>query len=345
VVAELGTAKGVDIELARIESPVESVETGASLPIRDIDWATYTSDSSAPTFSIDGAAAMIRNTGQGAGISNSSYFPERLVLSFLQKAARFLSATSSQSPVPDKNQDWLQKFYPNHPNPIGGGRLTAVRLDPSRDDRSISADRASIIKAKAASRLVCFALSESFSQVDFFAASGGDTKFGFIDDSFLSLARKPGAIYPPDDSIFLSPELLTLSRIIWRFKDRSEPNFDFAPLRVVSVSDKHDHVQLAKSEERPPIYDRERFTFLPFQVNARRYVVPYYVMTRDIAEDLPPEEFTVEIKGLPHRHARVTVYDPIHDVPVSTRVEERYSGTLSLTLTATDYPYILTIDD
>jgi hypothetical protein len=40
------------------------------------------------------------------------------------------------------------------------------------------------------------------------------------------------------------------------------------------------------------------FAFLPFQVNARRFVIPFYVITRDINRDLPGELFTVTIKGL-----------------------------------------------
>jgi len=45
-------------------------------------------------------------------------------------------------------------------------------------------------------------------------------------------------------------------------------------------------------QARPPLYDRDVLAMLPFQVNARKFIIPYYVMTRDIRRGLPEKAFT-----------------------------------------------------
>ena len=87
------------------------------------------------------------------------------------------------------------------------------------------------------------------------------------------------------------------------------------------------------------------FAFLPYQVNARRFVIPYYVMTRDVTRDLPDEAFTLTVKGLHGLGATVTVYDPLNDVSVPVTVIARQTNSLTLRLTTGDYPYLLTVEE
>jgi hypothetical protein len=87
------------------------------------------------------------------------------------------------------------------------------------------------------------------------------------------------------------------------------------------------------------------FAFLPYQVNSRRFIIPYYVMTRDVTKDLPPEKFTVQIKGIKGEGASVTAYDPINDRDVPVVVNGKGADTLSVNLTATDYPYLLSVQE
>jgi len=95
----------------------------------------------------------------------------------------------------------------------------------------------------------------------------------------------------------------------------------------------------------PPAYDREAFAFLPYQVNAHRFVIPYYVMTRNIAQPLTPESFEIDFTGIHADRAKVRVYDPLNDVWVPVTVDSAAEDELILTVTAADYPYLLTIDE
>jgi hypothetical protein len=118
-------------------------------------------------------------------------------------------------------------------------------------------------------------------------------------------------------------------------------------VELVSISDTHDHYQFAGNGTAayPNLYNRDVFAFLPYQVNSKRFVIPYYVMTRDITKDLPPEQFTVQMKGIKGDGASVTVYDPINDKDVPVNITAKGADTLSVNLTATDYPYLLILQE
>jgi hypothetical protein len=68
-------------------------------------------------------------------------------------------------------------------------------------------------------------------------------------------------------------------------------------------------------------------------------------MTRDIMEDLAPEEFTIEIAGKQlDGEISVEVYDPVKDISLPVASDRHRNGNLILNLYATDYPYLLTIE-
>jgi hypothetical protein len=81
------------------------------------------------------------------------------------------------------------------------------------------------------------------------------------------------------------------------------------------------------------------------KLNARKFVIAYYVMTRDVTKDLPPDPYTVELAGLDGQRASFQVYDPISDRQVPVRVEGRNEDSVRLLLTATDYPYLLVAEE
>jgi hypothetical protein len=225
--------------------------------------------------------------------------------------------------------------------------ITEVNIGPSEDDPKITAKRALAVKAKTTARYFCFYLNKGVTQVHLFAAAGGDRGLGIVKDSFLEYTEQPNAVYPIDDSVYTSPALATLNRIVDKMKEQLDKNLtNTRSLEVVSISDTHGHYQFKGdgTAAHPKLYDRDVFTFLPFQVNAKRFVIPYYVMTRDVMKDLKPEKFTVEIKGI-KGDSSVTAYDPIEDKTVPLTVISRKLNSLTLELTTADYPYLLTIQE
>ncbi|MBC7288850.1 MAG: hypothetical protein H5T86_12610, partial [Armatimonadetes bacterium] len=219
--------------------------------------------------------------------------------------------------------------------------ITEVGYDP-REDGVTNRDEALALKAKAVARYLAFYINKGVDKLAFFAATGGDMSLGLVLDSFLEYSRTHNE-YPADDEPYTSPALRVMRRMTEKMKVGLDPNLSDAQTRkleVLDIEDEHDHFQFEGdgTPEHPPLYNREVFAFLPFQANSRRFVIAYYVMTRDIRKTLPPEEYTVTVAGLRGVGARFGVYDPIRDTPVPVRVLEATNDRVRLRLIAADYP-------
>lgn len=226
--------------------------------------------------------------------------------------------------------------------------ITETNIAPNESQPSITASRAAEVKAKVAIRDFCFFLNKGVTQVDLFAAAGGDTGLGLVQDNFLSYARKPSIAYPSDDTLSTSPALAAVGRIAGHMRTDLDSTLKHTrPLKVLSLRDTHNHTQFVGdgTAAHPSLYDRDVFAFLPYQVNAARFVIPYYVMTRDIMKDLPAELFTIKIGGIHGKNAIVKAYDPMQNTAVPLTVKARTDETITLIVSATDYPRLLTIQE
>jgi hypothetical protein len=224
--------------------------------------------------------------------------------------------------------------------------ITEVGFAPNENgitDRS----RGLRLKAKTTARYYCFYVNKGVQRLYLYAALAGDNWLGVVQDNYIAYAKSNTA-YPKDDSAYVSPAMRTLGRIVERMRKGLDPKLARTrDLKVLSIRDSHAHYQFRGrgTPEHPTLYNREVFAFLPYQVNASRFVIPYYVMTRDVSADLLPETYEVRIGGVRGEGAAVSAYDPLTDrrVPVIVRAVGRDS--LTLLLTASDYPYLLTIQE
>ena len=156
--------------------------------------------------------------------------------------------------------------------------------------------------------------------------------------------------YPDDDMPWTSPALLVVRRIADRMRDGLDVNLhQTRTLELVSIEDSHDAKEFEGDPNdpraHPPLFDRDVLAVLPFQVNATKFVIPFYVVTRDIRRDLPEEKFTVTIKGLSGKGAKLTAYDPMLDRRENVRILSTEDGMLKLELTAVDYPVLLEVEE
>lgn len=228
--------------------------------------------------------------------------------------------------------------------------ITEANIDPSEGDPNISSDRALAIKAKAAARYFCFFLNKGAKQVQLFVAADSDKKYGVLQDNFLEYAAGADVSYPNDDRSYTSPTLMVTSNLVNKMKEKLDSNLtQTRSLEVVSIADTHNGFQFAGNgtAQYPNLYNRDVFTFLPYQVNAKRFVIPYYVMTRDIFKDMTAEEYNVTIKGVKKKGISIAAYDPINNrsVPIKMMKNRQGADTILLSLPTVDYPYLLIIEE
>jgi hypothetical protein len=231
--------------------------------------------------------------------------------------------------------------------------ITEVNYAPGEDGVTDPA-QALRLKAKASTRYFCFYLNKGVERLYLFAAGAndpkqGDLELGVLKQDFVDRTRTERT-YPADDAPWTSPALLAVRRIVGQMREGLDPNLRHTrPLELLRIADSHGATQFQGDPQdlraRPPLFDRDVLAFLPFQVNARRFAIPYYVMSRDVRRDLPEVVFTVTIKGLVGRGAKLSAYDPILDRRKAVRVLSAEAETLGLELLATDYPRLLEVEE
>jgi hypothetical protein len=202
------------------------------------------------------------------------------------------------------------------------------------------------LKAKSTARYFCFFLHRGCKKVIVFATGGGDARLGIVKDNFLSYCDV-SANYPANDDYYTSPSLAVTQRIVNQMRLYSTPSEAMRQLDVVNVTDTHNHSQFQGDGTlaHPDLYDRDVLAILPFQSNPHRFVIPYYVMTRKLVPAMAPERFNITLRGLHAATIHVQCYDPIADVYYPSSITSDANDTLTISVKATDYPYLLIVTD
>jgi hypothetical protein len=151
------------------------------------------------------------------------------------------------------------------------------------------------------------------------------------------------------------------SRMLGRFQGPG-PNGGARQLKLLSIAQNGNHAQFTGdgSDPHPPLYDRDVLAVLPFQASPGRFVIPVYVMTRDMLTlydpgapasdisrfDLPDETFRITLGNLPETITPPTVsaYDPLRDESTPARLVSREGDTAVFELATTDYPRLLNLE-
>jgi hypothetical protein len=219
-----------------------------------------------------------------------------------------------------------------------------------------SADRVHF-HAKALLRSLVAMVSKGISREYFFAAQAGG--LSLVGDEFFSaLNAHPGA-YPGDQ---LGGEIMTgFHNLLTHLQG---PGQTGAPrqLQLVSITQNGNHAQFAGdgTAAHPSLYDREVLAVFPYQASPTHFLIPVYVMTRNLLTlyrpsapggditrfDLPEEAFRITLANLPETKAppAVSAYDPLRDRETPARLLKRQGNTATFELAASDYPRLLNID-
>jgi hypothetical protein len=207
------------------------------------------------------------------------------------------------------------------------------------------------IRAKSALRTLVSFVNKGVTQVDLFAA--GTREWGLIGDEFWSALRTKRA-YPGDGAG--GPAIRAIGRLVRALGTSAVQTR--RSLSLASIGDCAGGIQWAGDGlDHPPLRNRDVLAFLPFQASDHRFVVPIYVMTRNMATayrdaagpqryDLPAERFRMTIGGTDAAQAKVSATDPVtgESVPV-TVVDRTATGWLVVEMPVTDSPRLLVIDD
>jgi hypothetical protein len=240
-----------------------------------------------------------------------------------------------------------------------GSNATPMGPDGRTPEPSVTlteADRAHF-HAKALLRSLVAMVGKGVSREYFFAAAPGPLSL-ISKDFFSSLTDHPD-VYPGDER---GGEVMrAFATLLARLRGPG-PAGPARQLRLTSIQQDGEHAQFAGdgTAAHPPLYDRDVLAVLPFQTSPTRFVIPVYVMTRDLLTlyepgaspsdptrfDLPAEHFKITLSNLPESGSApsVSAFDPLRREATPARLLSREGSTAVFEVAATDYPRLLQVD-
>jgi hypothetical protein len=224
--------------------------------------------------------------------------------------------------------------------------LTEINYSPFKAGIS-DPDVAMYMKARSSLRLYSMYLTKGAAAVYLFTAAGhgGEAGLAILTDRFLDRI-KAGDSYPANTGEYSGPVMQSTRRLIDEIKRGADMSLNSTrQVQVASITDTHGATQWAGSGSHPPLYDREVFAVLPIQRSTNSFVVPFYVVTRDMEQDYDPKNFTIRLDGIDGNNATVKVLDPLTGQETHYHMRPSGADYLSVTVEAEDYPRLLSIEE
>ena len=200
------------------------------------------------------------------------------------------------------------------------------------------------LKEKFLVRAILFWLNKGLDRITIFHAGPEKNDEGMA--IMLAKSRELQEL-PPDDQLdpWLSPALRSLRRTVKVFDGAApvEKPRQFS-LEVTKFGQERKVFEMPDGKR--PLYFRDLFTALPFQVTERKFVFAFYVMTANYnVEDLKETTYRVAIRPVNGAACKLSGYDPLADRAVPVKVIDRGADALTVELPTIDTPRLLTIEE
>jgi hypothetical protein len=250
----------------------------------------------------------------------------------------------------------LQKWMTEYNLSLNGATVVGPDESTPSPTTLTPADKAHF-QAKALLRSLVAMINKGMTREYFYAATGH--ALALIPPTFYTALQAHPETYPGDT---LGGETMNGFRNMLTQFQGPGPGTDLRQLSLLSIAQNGNHAQFTGDDTtaHPNLYDREVLAVLPFQSSPTRYVIPIYVMTRDLLTlyepnqpttdihrfDLPNETFRITLGNLPETTTppTITAYDPLRNETTPAKLITQTNHTATIEIAATDYPRTLTIE-
>jgi len=195
-------------------------------------------------------------------------------------------------------------------------------------------------KAKCVTRALLFWLNKGLTKMDIYCAyDRSDQGMGML---FAQPAPKEYASYAEQQ--LMSPALQGIKNVVGQFAG-SQPLAQVRQLGVDVTSLGPQPKVFDGDASHSPLYYREMFAFLPFQITSRKFICAMYVMSYDMTNPPPAMLFRINVKNVNGTGARISFYDPIRNQPLPLKVTARSGSQATVEIEAVEYPRLLVISE
>ncbi len=235
-------------------------------------------------------------------------------------------------------------------------------------DNEVTPADAEHLKAKSVLRYLSSYVNKGVARIYFFEAYENDEMgLGLMSREFISAVKANRYEVPSDEKSITSPAMFAIQNLLTVMKGDSSVGKP-RQISLIRVSEHdNDHFQFAGNASMansnpnpyPPLYNREVVAFFPFQATKHKFVIPVYVMTRNMLQrykqnapntditrfDMPKETFRLNIGNVVGSNAKVSLYDPLTGQEAGVHVINAGSSTIDLEAELTDSPRVLVIEE
>jgi len=190
-------------------------------------------------------------------------------------------------------------------------------------------------KTKCALRSFCLWLNKGLDTMHYFCA--WDRKWSGMGLLPPNLPKLPADAKFDDVA---TPPMKALRNLTKAFAG-SKPLPQTQPLKVAVTALGTPRKICDLGEKHPPLYCRDVFAFLPFQLGPGKYAAAVYVMTYDATVDRKPQRYRLKIVAPGAGPAKFGLYDPVTDKRFRVRAVRGEDGAFELTVPVVDYPRLL----
>jgi hypothetical protein len=214
--------------------------------------------------------------------------------------------------------------------------------------------------AKAILRTYFFQSHKGVRTVNVFAARERETSLGVIPTAFFENLKKANYQLTDEVRALRGAQLRAVGRAAALMKT-GRPIAEARPLTLAKLVEEKPRLVFRGdgTPEHPDRFHRDDFACLPYQLDAGRFAVAYYVVTRNMGHpwakdrdlldparyDMPDQTFQATLVNVRGEGAKVSVYDPMTDREQPAEVLGKGATLLAVRIAAADYPRVLLIQE
>ncbi|HUA13094.1 MAG TPA: Ig-like domain-containing protein [Candidatus Sulfotelmatobacter sp.] len=264
-----------------------------------------------------------------------------------------LHGSNAANPQGHTAQVWITEYNYGLTPPRNGGDPNNGKYNYTNNDREY-------IQAKAQIRYLSDFVNKGAKQIDFYAAKDskqGPYSLNLVDSSFISAVDSNPNVYPGDSQGgFITQTIHNFLKPFMAAQTITKPQ----SLALNEIDDYSGNIQFSGNgtAQYPDLYNRNVFSFYPYQLTNSSFLVPIYVQTSDLEKiynssapgetkfDLPAETYRLTIGGVNGNNINsMTFYDPLTGATPSVNVISRSSTNIVIEVPVTDSPRLLYISE
>ncbi|WP_248927129.1 PA14 domain-containing protein [Paenibacillus hamazuiensis] len=201
---------------------------------------------------------------------------------------------------------------------------------------------------------------KGYHTINLYAAKSEDTGFTVIPEAFYSELKKNNYVLTDSVKQLAGPQLRAVANVTNLIKTGKKIDTPRA-LKVDRIVEYKPRLVFEGdgTPEHPDRYNRDDLAVLPYQLDAGKFAIGYYVVTRNMTHSydttkdvldpdryaMPMQSFDITFSNICGERASVYAYDPIEDTKHPVQIVDSDASHITVKVDSVDYPRFLIVEE